>query len=61
MSEAEYVCKSCGEDWEEIATAFYVEGKCANCGAPGGSNKAIKNKENVLLRDGSEDGDDDDD
>lgn len=47
--EDEYVCQSCGEDWEGEATAFYVNGRCVNCGAPGSSNKIIKDKNNPLL------------
>lgn len=53
--EPEYVCRECGEPWEEEQTAFYVGGKCANCGAASGSNKVIKDKENPLLREGEND------
>lgn len=53
--EAEYVCKSCGEEWEEEATAFYVDGRCVNCGASGSSNKIIKERDNPFFRDGSDD------
>lgn len=42
--ESEYVCKNCGEDWEGEATAFYVHGRCANCGAAGGTNKVKKDE-----------------
>lgn len=53
--EEEYVCKGCGEEWEGEATAFYVEGRCKNCGAPGSSNKIIKNRDNPLTREGEND------
>ena len=52
--EKEYVCQSCGEDWEGEATAFYVDGRCVHCGAPGSSNRIIKNKDNPLLRNGED-------
>lgn len=52
--EEEYICQKCGEDWEGEATAFYVKGRCVNCGAPGSSNKVVKDSDNPLLR-GDED------
>ena len=53
--EKEFVCQSCGEDWDAEATAFYLEGRCKNCGAAGSANKVIKDRENPLLR-GEDDG-----
>lgn len=53
--EQDYVCKSCGEPWEEEATAFYVDGRCANCQAPGSANKVPEDRENPLTREGGDD------
>lgn len=44
MSEEEYVCKNCGEPWETEYTPFYVNGKCAECGAMEPTNKIPKEK-----------------
>lgn len=50
--EEEYICRNCGEDWDGESTAFYVEGRCSNCKAPGGTNKVKKSRMNSLTREG---------
>lgn len=50
-ADEEYVCQSCGEEWEEEATAFYINGRCTHCKAPGSNNKIIKDRDNPMTRD----------
>lgn len=49
--EEEYICKACEEPWEGEATAFYVEGRCENCGAAGGTNRVPAESHNPLTED----------
>lgn len=53
--EEKYVCRNCDQEWDGEATAFYVDGRCKNCKAPGSSNKVKVDRDNPLTREGEKD------
>lgn len=32
MTETEYICNECGEEWDGKSSIGYVQDVCANCG-----------------------------